>query len=121
MNMLRKSLVQQEVKETGGVQEPSETLVEAKDTEIRNLRQYIKNMQQSYESTFIRLRKVVEDATMQQEAVEGSSNDLRKQIALLQVNERNLQNTVAQLTQKKNQYFEVSMMQLEELGNYNLR
>ena len=121
VNILKKALKQSEEKEAGGYMSESEKEMEARITEIRKLREYISNMQLSYESTVIRLRKVVEEGNTKLEKIEDTSRDLRKQVALLQVSEKNLSETIDRLRQKNRQYFEISMMQLEELGSYKQR
>lgn len=69
----------------------------------------------------MRLRKAIEEVSSKVEAAEETSNGLRKQIAILQVSERRLNDTIVKLEQKNNQYFNISMMQLEELASYKLK
>lgn len=85
-----------------------------KNDEIKRLRREIIELHSNYETTIMRLKNLVDEATDRASKMESLVGGLRREIAVLQVEQKNLLDAVNRKGNKARQYYEIAMMQLEE-------
>lgn len=118
MNILQRALKHYEQKDSGAFRDSSFLELKQKDAEIRRLQLQNQELHGQYETTILRLKNLVEEMTAKSQQKDTFTKGLQKEIAQLQVNEKNLIAAMALKSQKCKQYSEIALMQLEEMNGY---
>jgi hypothetical protein len=100
---------------------PDMTENQIKNSEITALKHEMAELNSKYETAIMRLKNLVDEATKRSSQMEGMVAGLRKEIAVLQVEQMNLIDAVERKRQRSKQYYEIAMMQLEEIACFKSR
>ena len=100
---------------------PDMTENQIKNSEIKALKHEMAELNSKYETAIMRLKNLVDEATKRSGQMEGMVAGLRKEIAVLQVEQMNLIDALDRKGQRYKQYYEIAMMQLEEIACFKSR